>query len=118
MLESEGHKRRDNYLFTQLDLFYRWRIGGRIGSPPDLPNVTFAEFSEWATTRATRYQWQILDRVEGIISDLRHNDGVCKAVSEVADELMISSPIPGSSVRQIVERNCGSELLGRMRARF
>lgn len=63
-------------------------------------------------------QRHILDKVEGLVSDLRRDDGVRKAVTEVADKLMVSSPISGSDVRKIVEANCCSELLERMQARL
>lgn len=63
-------------------------------------------------------QHQILDRAEGIIADLQRYGEVRKAVTEVADKVMISSPIAGSCVRQIVKTNCSSELLEKMRARL
>jgi hypothetical protein len=82
-----------------------------------LIDATLREFEQnFTISRET--ERQILDKVEGRVSELRRDDGVCIAVTEVADKLTVSSPISGSSVRRIVERNCGSELLGRMRARF
>jgi len=63
-------------------------------------------------------QRRILVRADRIIADLQHNGEVRKAVTEVADKLMVSSPISGSDVRKIVEANCCSELLARMQARL
>jgi hypothetical protein len=63
-------------------------------------------------------QDQILVRSERIIADLQRDGGVRKAVTAVADKLMVSSPISGSDVRKIVEANCCSELLERMQARL
>jgi hypothetical protein len=80
-----------------------------------LINATLAQFErEFQISQDARLE--ILDRMEGIILDLRHDEGVCKAVTEVADGLLTSSPMPGSGVRQIVERNCSEQLLERVRA--
>lgn len=82
-----------------------------------LIDATLREFEQnFTISRET--QRRILDKVEGIVSELRRDDGVCIAVTEVADKLTVSSPITGSCVRQIVEGNCCPELLERMRARF
>ncbi len=75
---------------------------------------TFREFEKFNVL--PEYQLPILDRADGLISDLRGDDGVRKAVTEVADKLVVSSPISGSCVWQIVEGVCCSELLERMRA--
>jgi len=82
-----------------------------------LIDATLREFEQnFTISRET--EWQILDKVEGRVSELRRDDGVCIAVTEVADKLTVSSPITGSCVRQIVEGNCCPELSERMRARF
>ena len=63
-------------------------------------------------------QRRVLVRAARIIADLQRNGDVRKAVTQVADKLMVSSPISGSGVRKIVEANCCPELLGRMQTRL
>ena len=48
---------------------------------------TFREFEKFNVL--PEYQLPILDRADGLISDLRGDDGVRKAVTEVADKLVV-----------------------------
>ena len=82
-----------------------------------LIDATFRQF-EHNFTISHETQRQILDKVEGRVSALRRDDGVCIAVTEVANKRTVSSPITGSCIRQIIERNCCPELLEKMRRRF
>jgi|HubBroStandDraft_6_1064221.scaffolds.fasta_scaffold107585_3 hypothetical protein len=96
----------------------------------EAPDLEVTVEAEGLLIQATLKQWekefnvlpdaqlQILDKVEGLVADLRRDGGVRKAVTQVAEKLMISSAISGSCVRQIVEINCASALLARMRARL